>query len=64
MPITFEQAEREYLEPPDEPDYFECEKCGEQFEFKLAKEHKGFNYCICCHDVINCEEQEEDEDET
>ena len=28
--MTFEQAEKEYNTPPDDPKYIECECCGEE----------------------------------
>lgn len=53
MPITFEQAEREYLEPPDDKEYDYCQ-CCERVECKI------FNGEHICED---CELEKEDLDE-
>lgn len=55
MPITIEEAEKQYLEPPD--DYIdECEKCGDRDYIYLSKH---MNVCKTCKEEIENDELEE-----
>lgn len=51
---TFEQCEREYLEPPDESDTLACSCCGEpelyEYHGKFGLDHEF--YCDDCHKDI------------
>lgn len=56
MPITYDQAEREYLEPPE----FEDEECAtEGCEEDAEEEFKNHWYCIECLDRLLSEGKNE-----
>lgn len=52
MPITFEQAEREYLEPLDDKEYDYCQ-CCERVECKIFNGEHICEDCIAINDCLD-----------